>query len=102
MSDSREARGLIREVLDRPGRVDAAEKIAAANALATLALVDALRNPAAPVPPGPCWNDSGSVWFGNRPRCELLAGHAGAHVWRDGNGGERVWPNRTGGQEAER
>ena len=46
-----------------------------------------------PTPPGPCWHDSGVTWpSGERPRCELLAGHAGAHTCRSGHG-ESVWIN---------
>ena len=45
-----------------------------------------------PIPPGPCWHDSGTEWWtGERPRCELLAGHAGAHTWTRPGGGEAVW-----------
>lgn len=51
---------------------------------------------AAPVEPGPCWHDSGV----NIPtsdatyRCELKAGHLGAHECGRGNG-HAVWPADT-------
>lgn len=53
---------------------------------------------ASEVAPGPCWHDSGQPWIGGNPgagniRCELLAGHAGAHVAKRTAGGESVWPN---------
>lgn len=42
--------------------------------------------------PGPCFHESGVTWpSGERPRCELLAGHDGAHTWRNPHGGESVW-----------
>ncbi|WP_232676709.1 hypothetical protein [Nocardioides sp. R-C-SC26] len=43
--------------------------------------------------PGLCWNDSGVTWpDGFNPRCELRAGHAGAHESnRNGRGGQTVW-----------
>lgn len=46
-----------------------------------------------PPPPGPCWHDSGITWpDGFRPRCELLAGHDGAHQCdRGSKGGTAVW-----------
>lgn len=56
-------------------------------------IADALTNPAATVEPGPCWHDSGV----NIPtsdvnyRCELKAGHLGAHECERGNG-SAVWP----------
>lgn len=51
-----------------------------------------------PVPPGPCWADSGHTWpgvaEGTTVRCDLLAGHAGAHQADRGSmGGTAVWPN---------
>lgn len=50
------------------------------------------------VPPGPCWHDPGVTWpDGRQPRCELLAGHAGAHVWDQGtSGGTAVWTDEGG------
>lgn len=46
------------------------------------------------VPPGPCWHDAGVDWpNGVRPRCDLLAGHEGAHQADRGlMGGTAVWP----------
>lgn len=49
---------------------------------------------AAPVEPGPCWADSGFVWPGRdiSTRCDLRAGHAGAHEADRGSmGGTAVW-----------
>lgn len=45
-----------------------------------------------PVPPGPCWAESPLVWPGREhgPRCDLLAGHDGAHT---ADGGKCVWSN---------
>lgn len=45
------------------------------------------------VEPGLCWHDSGIVWPNSTsPRCELRAGHAGAHECdRGGMGGTAVW-----------
>ena len=55
-----------------------------------------------PVPPGPCWHDSGITWpSGERPRCELLAGHAGAHAWKRPNGGEAVWTDTAPNEPSE-
>lgn len=49
---------------------------------------------------GPCWHDSGYDWpNGGRPRCELLAGHAGAHTWRNPHGGEAVWVESLAGHD---
>lgn len=54
-------------------------------------------------PPGPCWHDSGVTWPGEAQsvRCELLAGHDGAHTAKRPNGGESVWtetaPTATSG-----
>lgn len=47
------------------------------------------------VPPGPCWHNSGVTWPGqNFPvRCDLLAGHDGAHKAPGRMGGEVVWTN---------
>lgn len=66
--------------------VDAAVLVATVSALRE-------RTPA----PGPCWHGSGiDDWSralsGQTIRCELDAGHAGAHVWRRPDGGEAVWP----------
>lgn len=47
-----------------------------------------------PVPPGPCWHDSGTTWSGETysVHCELLAGHDGAHqADRGSRGGTAVW-----------
>lgn len=65
---------------------------------ALIAIADTLQAPTAPVPPGPCWNDSGiPTKFGGDQaftvRCELLAGHAGAHEASRQFGGTSVWPN---------
>lgn len=46
------------------------------------------------VPPGPCWADSGVIWPGRvaTTRCDLRAGHAGAHEADRGDlGGHAVW-----------
>ena len=45
------------------------------------------------VPPGPCWHDSGHSWPGETftVRCDLLAGHAGAHQAERPMGGTAVW-----------
>lgn len=51
-----------------------------------------------PVPPGPCWHDSGVKWPDQTAslRCELLAGHAGAHqADRGPRGGTAVWTDVT-------
>lgn len=51
-----------------------------------------------PVPPGPCWHDSGVTWPGETAsvRCELLAGHDGAHqADRGSRGGTAVWTETT-------
>lgn len=47
------------------------------------------------VPPGPCWHNSGVTWPGQSfpVRCELLAGHAGAHEAEGRVGGHVVWTN---------
>lgn len=47
---------------------------------------------------GPCWADSGHSWPGMPDgvtvRCDLPAGHAGAHEADRGSmGGTAVWPN---------
>jgi len=52
------------------------------------------------VPPGPCWADSGIAWpempDGVTVRCDLLAGHAGAHEADRGvRGGTAVWDNES-------
>lgn len=52
----------------------------------------------AEVPPGPCWHNSGGVaWPGqNHPvRCELLAGHVGAHEAEGRAGGHVVWEHSS-------
>lgn len=61
------------------------------------------------VPPGPCYHDSGVDVavirdIGEPPgpptytwRCELLAGHAGAHQADRGRLGVGVWPNEDEG-----
>lgn len=52
------------------------------------------------IPPGPCWNDSGVTWpNGERPCCELLAGHDGAHTWKRPLGGEAVWTDADADSE---
>lgn len=62
---------------------------------AVLALAEAHAAPA--VEPGPCWHDSGITWpNGVAPRCELRAGHAGAHECsRGAMGGTAVWTATT-------
>ncbi len=56
----------------------------------------------AEVPPGPCWAPSPAVWpDGFARRCELRAGHAGAHECDRGSmGGTVVWMS-TGQSEAD-
>ena len=45
---------------------------------------------------GACWHDSGHDGPTGRFRCELLAGHAGAHQDDRGTwGGKAIWPNET-------
>lgn len=50
-----------------------------------------------PVPPGPCWNDSGVILPNSLEftyRCDLLAGHEGAHQADRGPwSGEAIWPS---------
>jgi hypothetical protein len=60
-------------------------------------LTERLAEVEAAVPPGPCWHDSGITWpDGFRPRCELRAGHAGAHECdRGAMGGTAVWLETT-------
>jgi hypothetical protein len=68
------------------------------DAAVLVAVVAALRTD---VPkPGPCWHDSGIYdWAlshnpnGATIRCQLDAGHAGAHTWGRPHGGQAVWPN---------
>lgn len=61
---------------------------------ALIVIADSLRAPAAVVPPGPCWHDSGFRKLGTSGtyRCTLLAGHAGAHEADRGSlGGTATW-----------
>ena len=46
-----------------------------------------------PVEPGLCWHDPGITWPNSiSPRCELRAGHAGAHECDRGSmGGTATW-----------
>ena len=53
-----------------------------------------------PPTPGPCWDDSGVTLPGvlhETVRCELLAGHAGAHEATRPNGGTSVWTSGEAG-----
>jgi len=70
---------------------DALERIA--DALAS----DVMRDAKGGVAPGPCWDNPGITWpNGGSPRCELRAGHAGAHECDRGSlGGTAVWTSRT-------
>lgn len=57
----------------------------------------------APVDPGPCWADSGIVWPGRNfsTRCDLRAGHLGAHEADRGSmGGTAVWTDANRAQPA--
>lgn len=96
-----EACELIGDVLDDSAEVGLNDegKVRVAQALATLALADALRNPVVPVPPGPCFEPNWNL-AGGTLRCVLGAGHAGAHTWRTAAGGEGHWITAT--EEAER
>lgn len=59
---------------------------------ALIAIAERLDAPAFPVEPGACWHDSGVEWpDGTTPRCELKAGHVGAHEWQRPSGGTATW-----------
>jgi hypothetical protein len=95
MSNYDEARNLVSDMeddgRDKDTTLTRMEWLAIAQTRAILAVADAVREQ---VPPGPCWADSGITWPNSvaTTRCELLAGHAGAHQADRGlMGGTAVW-----------